>query len=331
MSTVKRILDLKYNVYMNTSIGTTLSYIFLFLSLFALIYTHITSAQTVSTSVQNCPAITRTLIIGSKSVEVSSLQKFLGAHLGVLATTLPQTGYYGKVTAQYVSQYQKKYGIAQTGSVGPLTRAHIAKQCVSSSNSAPQACTMEYAPVCGQKAGSTTTETFSNTCMLNAAGATLVAQGECLNGAATTSIIVPDLEYEVFPKSGVINLGVKFKAMSKSPTEITNLYVDYGDGVRDQCRKPYYPIVMEKWECTLGHVYPTAGTYTARFILQEGAAEKIIRTDTITVLGRLENQCDVRYVPVCGKNSSGKSVTYHNECSMRQEGGTFVSNGICAQ
>jgi hypothetical protein len=42
-----------------------------------------------------------------------------------------------------------------------------------------QICTREYAPVCGQVTGDPTPRTFSNRCLLDAAQATVVSQGEC--------------------------------------------------------------------------------------------------------------------------------------------------------
>lgn len=42
-----------------------------------------------------------------------------------------------------------------------------------------QICTREYAPVCGQIANAPAPRTFPNRCMLDAAQATLLAEGEC--------------------------------------------------------------------------------------------------------------------------------------------------------
>jgi hypothetical protein len=48
-----------------------------------------------------------------------------------------------------------------------------------SSTASAQVCTREYAPVCAQVAGEPTLRTFANGCLMDAAKATLVAQGEC--------------------------------------------------------------------------------------------------------------------------------------------------------
>lgn len=44
----------------------------------------------------------------------------------------------------------------------------------------PQACTMEYMPVCGRVGGSL--QTFGNSCTARAAGAEIVGRGECRGG-----------------------------------------------------------------------------------------------------------------------------------------------------
>ena len=48
-----------------------------------------------------------------------------------------------------------------------------------SSTSFAQICTREYAPVCGLVAAEPAPRTFANRCLLDAAQATFVAQGEC--------------------------------------------------------------------------------------------------------------------------------------------------------
>ena len=47
----------------------------------------------------------------------------------------------------------------------------------------PQVCTEQYAPVCGQIAG--TSKTYSNACFAKAAGAKVIADGECKAGPTT--------------------------------------------------------------------------------------------------------------------------------------------------
>jgi hypothetical protein len=55
-----------------------------------------------------------------------------------------------------------------------------------------QICTREYAPVCGQVAGVAEPRTFANRCLLDAAQATVVSQGECT--AQPTPLAGSDLD-----------------------------------------------------------------------------------------------------------------------------------------
>ena len=68
--------------------------------------------------------ITSTLSRGDQGDEVTALQQFLAGD----STIYPQglvTGYYGSLTVAAVMRFQARYGISQTGTVGPLTMAQI--------------------------------------------------------------------------------------------------------------------------------------------------------------------------------------------------------------
>ncbi len=66
----------------------------------------------------------RSLSRGSRGDEVSQLQqRLLDEHV----YTGPVTGYFGPLTEKGVMKYQAKFGIAQVGMVGPLTRASLNK------------------------------------------------------------------------------------------------------------------------------------------------------------------------------------------------------------
>ena len=71
---------------------------------------------------QNIPApvITRTLALNLFSPQVSSLQSFL-SKAGFFKG--PMTGFFGSLTKAAVMKFQKAHGIAETGTVGPITRA----------------------------------------------------------------------------------------------------------------------------------------------------------------------------------------------------------------
>jgi len=69
-------------------------------------------------------ALTKTLKLGSENSEVKSLQQALAQD----KTIYPEgkaTGYYGTATRNAIKRFQKKYGIEQTGNVGPLTRKKL--------------------------------------------------------------------------------------------------------------------------------------------------------------------------------------------------------------
>ncbi len=59
---------------------------------------------------------------GSKGAEVLKLQAFLNNTQGA---KLPTTGTFGPMTTAAVKAFQKKFGISQVGTIGPLTMAKI--------------------------------------------------------------------------------------------------------------------------------------------------------------------------------------------------------------
>ena len=71
---------------------------------------------------------TKALAVGVRSDEVTELQKALIAE-GLLKIDAP-TGYFGALTRTAVIAFQKARGIANTGFVGPLTRAELNKGAV---------------------------------------------------------------------------------------------------------------------------------------------------------------------------------------------------------
>jgi peptidoglycan hydrolase-like protein with peptidoglycan-binding domain len=84
-----------------------------------------------SNPIQSCISISRTLTRGSMDVnrdgQVTALQNFLRSTGHFSAES---TGYFGPLTLQAVTAYQRANGIPATGLVGPLTRASVnAKTC----------------------------------------------------------------------------------------------------------------------------------------------------------------------------------------------------------
>lgn len=79
----------------------------------------------------SCPNLTHNLTLGSSDYytggQVSQLQNFLRSRYGDSRLT---GGYYGQLTAYYVSRFQQEQGVYPvTGGVGPLTRAAIQRVC----------------------------------------------------------------------------------------------------------------------------------------------------------------------------------------------------------
>lgn len=88
-----------------------------------------TQLAAVTTSQQNCAAITQYLALGSTDArtkgEVSMLQKVLAADTKIYPEARV-TGYFGEATARALKRWQAAQGIEQTGATGPKTRAALA-------------------------------------------------------------------------------------------------------------------------------------------------------------------------------------------------------------
>ena len=83
-----------------------------------------------------CPQLSATVIRSSKDIgaagQVRELQKFLSSYYAVQESDIV-TGFFGPTTQQYVMKLQADSALPSAGIVGPLTRALIAKLCVSKS------------------------------------------------------------------------------------------------------------------------------------------------------------------------------------------------------
>lgn len=86
----------------------------------------VTAAYGTSYDVGNTPCVqlSRTLSIGSRGSDVTSLQQYLvqSGYIGSWALT----GYYGAATAAAVRNFQVIHGIAATGSVARRRAVHLA-------------------------------------------------------------------------------------------------------------------------------------------------------------------------------------------------------------
>ena len=133
-------------------------------------------------------------------------------------------------------------------------------------------CTAEYAPVCGQhpQYGRLT---YSNRCMLNAAGATYLNNGSCSTSGGTTTGR-DSLDYRV------VNANfrtVEFTALINAVRECNGgVYTIYfGDG--NDSLQPYPADACQLFTRTVTHSYDQNGTYTA-LLLKDG-----IQVDQITI------------------------------------------------
>lgn len=70
------------------------------------------------------PFYTKNLYYGLKDLQVRELQQDLAKDSEIYPEKLV-TGYFGNLTFGAVKRFQSKYGIRQTGYVGPLTRAKL--------------------------------------------------------------------------------------------------------------------------------------------------------------------------------------------------------------
>jgi len=154
-------------------------------------------------SAYTCPSLGgQNLWLGLRGAGVSSLQEFLRASGNY---TYPEiTGYFGPATQRAVELWQTQNGVVQYGTpettgfgvVGPATRAAIKRLCKPDVVvPGPVACTLEYAPVCGQPtvqcpAGADCQrplpKTYGNSCSLKAAGASYLYEGQCRDDVKPT-------------------------------------------------------------------------------------------------------------------------------------------------
>jgi len=81
------------------------------------------SSASIATA-QTTPRYTQNLYFGLKNSQVNQLQQDFTNDSTIYPEKLV-TGYFGPLTLKAVKRFQAKYGIIQTGYVGPLTRAKL--------------------------------------------------------------------------------------------------------------------------------------------------------------------------------------------------------------
>lgn len=118
-----------------------------------------------------CPELSITIVRGNRDLsanpQVTNLQKFLSAYYDIPSEELV-TGFFGRITQDYVIKFQKEQGLPSLGIVGSMTRASIAKACggtasVNQSSNTNQSVTLNlpvgctsttnFSPVTGQRCG----------------------------------------------------------------------------------------------------------------------------------------------------------------------------------
>lgn len=145
-----------------------------------------------------CPQLTTNMWYGNwnnNRSEVLQLQNFLKSYYNVPNNL--STGFFGRLTKKYVTQFQNEKNLLATGGVGPLTRNAITQSC---GNDQQIFCPTVYQPVCGQplheccKTSGTkpdyckyakvncevgSPKTYGNKCELGRDGANYLYDGEC--------------------------------------------------------------------------------------------------------------------------------------------------------
>ena len=90
------------------------------LSLFSIGFLVLAGSVVAQTSLR----YTQDVYLGMKNSQVSQLQEDLAKNSALYPEKLV-TGYFGQLTLRAVKNFQAKYGIRQTGYVGPLTRTKL--------------------------------------------------------------------------------------------------------------------------------------------------------------------------------------------------------------
>lgn len=100
--------------------------------------------------------ISGNLSLGSSGADVTTLQTYLASD----STLYPErlvTGYYGTLTQAAVTRFQARYGIAQVGVVGPITRAKLNELMAGGNGGGPVTGGDVWAPIMTTESVATTT------------------------------------------------------------------------------------------------------------------------------------------------------------------------------
>lgn len=154
-----------------------------------------------ATSGSYCPSLSMTMYRGMKDAntlgQVSELQKFLADYFDVDPSEIV-TGFFGRITQNYLMKFQKEKGLPVYGIAGTLTRGVIAKECSNStqSNQVNQTQPISISP---------TLPTTIPTTPINPSETTVVAPSVLPRSIKVVSVNLPviTIAYNNLPKSEI--------------------------------------------------------------------------------------------------------------------------------
>lgn len=258
---------------------------------------------------QYCPSITVDLMLGMvdswTGSQVSQLQMFLAQDRSIYPLGMV-TGYFGYNTKSAVQNFQSRYGIANArsagyGVVGPQTRNLIRSLCSGGGTYPPQPeyCTLEYQPVCGQKMtcpSCTNTyggvpcvgcylmqKTYSNTCLLNKDGATLLHYGACSGTGGTTNRPPTVSSFSGPTTLNTNQLGTWYIRANDPENGQLTYDVDWGDRLYYAYDTASAQRSSFTQSTTFQHSYTRAGTYTVTITVRDNAGNTVLSSTTVRV------------------------------------------------
>src|SRR3989344_4618252 len=255
------------------------------------------------------------------------------------------------VAHTYASNGTYTAQLVHYGYFGPLGPDGTASRVVGSAQIrvGPQACTMEYNPVCGLKQIYCITtpcnpiqQTYGNRCTMQADGATYLHDGACRNDSGNRP---PTISSFSGPTTLAVNGPGTWTIQASDPENGQLAYsITWGD-------EGIFPVPMASMAAresfvqttTFTHTYNSAGTYTVVVRVQDDSGQ-LAQTTTSVRVGPETVYCTMEYAPVCGQPpepACRHSIpacmmpdfppqTYGNRCVMNAAGATFLYAGPCS-